>query len=192
MYLVQKVAPINDLLSLDEAKSFMRILDNDSDSDIQAIIKSCIEYVENYTNRQFITATYELYTETFIKNMRLPKNPIQSITSIEYLDEDGVYQTLSTDYYYIYGENGVSKIYFQDTLPTHKEHKNAIRITFIAGYGDDSTSVPESIKSCVKVLVSTLYENREHYVVGFTSVSIETEANPIIDKMLCMYKVREV
>lgn len=186
MYLVQKVAPVNELLTLDSAKSFMRILDTDSDIDIQAMINSSLEYAQNYTNRQFITATYELYTDVFKQDMQLPKNPIQSVTSVEYMDENGVYQPM-TDFY-VYGENGVSKIHFED-MPTHKEHKNAIRITFVAGYGDNSTDVPETIKSYLRVMVSTLYENREQYVVG---VSIDTMANPILDKMLNMYRVQPV
>ena len=188
MYLVQTVAPINEVLELAEAKDFMRILEIDDDSQITAMILSAREYAENYTNRQFITATYELYSDCFIQDMQLPKSPIQSITSVEYMDEDGVYQTLSTDDYYIYGENGVSKIYFED-MPTHKDRKNAIKITFVAGYGDNSSYVPSGIKSYLLVMTSTLYENREQYIVG---VSIDTMANPLLDKMLMMYKVRTV
>ena len=186
MYLVQKVAPINEVVSLEKAKEFMRVLEDDQNDVISSMILSATDYASNYTNRQFITATYELYTEIFKQDMQLPKNPIQSITSVEYMDENGVYQPM-TDFY-VYGENGVSKIHFED-MPTHKEHKNAIRITFVAGYGDNSTDVPSAIISFILVMTSTLYENREQYVVG---VSIDTMANPILDKMLMMYKVRAV
>jgi uncharacterized phiE125 gp8 family phage protein len=184
MYLVQTVAPINEPVSLDEAKKFMRILENDDDTLIESMIIGAREYAENYTNRQLMTATYELYLSDFIQDFKMPKNPIQSITSIEYMDEDGNYQVLDSSLYYLYGDNDISKIHFED-FEDHKEHKKAIKITFVAGY----TTVPSSIIAYIKVLVSTMYENREQYIIG---VSAETNANPMINKLLDMYRVQPI
>jgi len=184
MNLVQTVAPASEPLSLDDAKTFMHILENDEDALITSMTISAREYAENYTNRQFEIATYELITDRMYSGLTIPKSPVTEISKIEYMDSDEVYQTLSTDDYYLYFEYGAAKIYF-NSIPSYKDDKRAIKITFKAGY----TTVPSSLVSYLKVLVSTMYENREQYIVG---VSIETMANPAIHKMLDMYKVQTV
>ena len=184
MYLVQKVAPISYPLSLTNAKDFMRTLEIDDDAMIQSMIISAVEYVENYTNRQLNDATFELYNDCIMQDWKLPKNPIKSISKIEHMDENGDYQILANTDYYLYGEDDVSRVHFEN-IPSHKVHKNAIKVTFISGYD----IVPYGILAYLKVFVSTIYENRERYVIG---VSVETMANPIIDKMLDMYRVQPI
>lgn len=184
MYLVQTVAPTQEPISLQEAKDFMRILESDDDATIEAMIKSATSYAENFTNRQFETATFELFAENFTQDIQLPKNPIKDLVSIEYMDQDGVYQVLDSANYYLYGEYDIFKVHFVKTV-SHKTHKNAIKYNFISGYDN----VPEGIKSFILVMVSTLYENRELYVIG---ASIETEANPIAMRMLKMYRVQTI
>lgn len=184
MYLVQTVAPIQEPVSLEEAKDFMRILENDDDASILSMIKSATSYAENFTNRQFEQATYELFAEHWTQDICLPKNPIKTLDKIEYMDNNGVYQILDSANYYLYGEYDIFKVHF-DKTESHKCHKNAIKYTFVSGYD----AVPEEIKSFILVLVSTLYENRELYVIG---ASIETEANPIAMRMLKMYRVQPI
>ena len=184
MNLVQIVAPQNEPLSLEDAKTFMHILESDEDAIITSMTVSAREYAENYTNRQFELATYELITDCLYSGLIIPKSPVTEISKIEYMDEDGIYQTLSTDDYYYYVEYGATKLHFE-SIPSYKDDKRAIKITFIAGY----STVPSSIVSYLKVLVSTMYENREQYIVG---VSVETMANPAIHKMLDMYKVQTI
>jgi len=184
MNLVQTVAPDSEPLSLEDAKTFMHILEDDEDTLIESMIASAREYAENYTNRQFEIATWELITDCLYSGLTIPKSTVTEISSIEYLDEDGVYQTLSTDDYYLYFEYGAAKIYIEST-PSYKSDKRAIKITFKAGY----ENVPSSIVSYIKILVSTLYENRELYVLG---VSVDKLANPMALKMLDMYKVKTI
>jgi len=184
MNLVQIVAPSDEPLSLEDAKTFMHILENDEDALIESMIASAREYAENYTNRQFELATFELTNDCLYSGLTIPKSTVTEISKIEYMDEDGVYQTMSTDDYYLYFEYGAAKIEI-DSSPSYKSDKRAIKITFIAGYD----TVPSSLVSYIKVLISTLYENREQYIIG---VSVETMANPAIIKMLDMYKVQTI
>ncbi len=184
MYLVQTLAPTSEPISLEEAKDFLRILENDDDTTITSMIKSSRGYAENYTNRQFEIATYELYTDTFCQDMKLPKNPIKTLTSVEYMDENGDYQILPSSDYYLYGEDDIYKVHFDNTV-SHKTRKNAIKFTFDSGYD----VVPEGIKAYIQILISTLYENRELYVVG---VPVDKLANPMAIKMLDMYRVQSI
>jgi len=183
MQLVQTVAPVNEPISLEEAKTFLRILENDDDSTVTSMIKSAREYAENYTNRQFEIATYELCTENFIQDMKMPKNPIKTLTSVEYMDENGVYQELDTDFYYLYGENDIFKVHF-DQIVSHKTHKNAIKFTFDSGY----ETVPESIIAYMNLTISTLYEERKL----LTDFKKNEEAYKLFIKLLDMYRVQSI
>ena len=182
MNLVQTVAPLSNPLALEDAKNFMHILEIDEDTLIESMITSATEYAENFTNRQLMTATFELINETIYSGFKLPKNPVQSITKIEYMDSNSAYQIMSTDDYYIYIENEVCTLHINQ-LPAYKQDKRAFKITFISGY----VVVPNSIVSYIRMAVSTMYENRENYVIG---VSIDKNANPLLDKMLNMYRIQ--
>jgi len=183
--LVQTVAPVIEPLSLADAKEFLRVLNPDDDSLITSLIVASREFAENITNRQLKTATFELYCTGFMDGLKLPKNPVSSIVSIEYLDENEVYQTIDSSTYYLYEANGVATILFK-TLPsvTVADHKKSVKITFIGGY----TNVPESIVQWMKIKVATLYENREELVVG---VSVAEMPKSLIDNMLNQYRVKE-
>ena len=184
MQLVQTVPPTSEPITLDEAKTFLRILEDDDNATITSMIKSAREYAENYTNRQFEIATYELLAERFVQDIKLPKNPIKTLTSIEYMDENGDYQVLDSSFYYLYGEDDIFKFHFDETI-SHKTHKQAIKYTFVSGYD----VVPESIIAYMNILISTLYENRELYIIG---VSVDKLANPMALKLLDMYRVQPI
>lgn len=184
MNLVQIVSPLTEPLSLEDAKTFMHILENDEDTLIESFISGAREYAENYTNRQLMTATFELTNEIIYCGFALPKNPVQSVSKIEYMDLNGTYQNMSENDYYVYVENGISKLYINQ-LPTYKEDKRAFKITFVSGYNE----VPSGIIAYIRMAVSTMYENRESYVVG---VNIDKQANPLLDKMLAMFRIQPI
>ncbi|MGL5724997.1 head-tail connector protein [Cetobacterium sp.] len=184
MNLVQIVAPLSEPLSLEDAKTFMHILENDEDTLIESFISGAREYAENYTNRQLMTATFELTNEIIYSGFALPKNPVQSVTKIEYMDLDGGYQLLDDSHYYVYVENEITKLHINQ-LPIYKQDKRAFKITFIGGY----YVVPSGIVAYIRMAVSTMYENRESYVIG---VSIDKNANPLLDKMLNMFRIQPI
>lgn len=186
--IIQKVAPsqedINKILSLDEAKSFMRIVSTDEDEDIQSYIKAAIADAEGITNRQFAKATYELYLSIFPwENFKLPKNPINKIVSIEYMDLEGNYQTIDQSTYYLFSRYEVGHIAF-NVFPNFKikNHKKAVRITFTSGYLED---FPMDLKQWLKVRVSTLNENREEITLG-----VSVSKNNHVDSILKRYRIR--
>jgi len=182
MQLVQTVAPTQEPITLEEAKAFLRIIDNDEDLLIATLISTVREHVENITNRQLENATFELY-DCFLP-YKLPKNPIVSIDKIEYMDAVGDYVELDSDTYYLYENNGVGYINYSE-IPTTIDHKKAFKLTLTCGYSE----VPEAIKSYMKVKISTLYENREEFVIG---ASISQFGGKFIEDLLSSYKIRSI
>ena len=159
MQLLEIVPPSQPPLSLDEAKAFLRILDSEDDVLISSIIDAVTDHTQKILNRQLGVATYELYAPDLV--VKLPNNPIKEITSIEYLDASGSYVALEPTSYYLYEHNGIGCINYS-IVPDLVEHKKAVKITFVCGYD----TVPEPIKHYMKIMISTLFENREEYVIG--------------------------
>lgn len=154
--MLKKIADENvDLLV--KVKDYLRVSDNDSDSTIQMLINSSISYAENYTNRQFKPATFELYAEHLTDEMIIPKSPVKSIDKIEYMDDTKTFQVLDSSLYYLYEEHGEGKIKLVGNLPTYVNHKQAIKITFKAGYED----LPELFVSWLCYQVSEQYDGTE-------------------------------
>lgn len=184
--LVQKVVPIQEdieaIFSTSDAKSFMRIIGDEDNDIVYSMINSAFTEADDRTNRNLVTATFELYLPSFRNEITLPKNPIQEIVSVEYMDMDNNYVVLESTNYYIYEKDGVDHLVFTSFTAT-PAHKKAVRITFKSGY--KTAEFPEDLKSWIRVKVSTLYEYREEFVVG-TIVSKTTH----VDSVLSRYKIR--
>lgn len=97
----------------------------------------------------------------------LPMPPLQSIITLKYLDSGGTERTLieNTDFLVdIYSEPARITPNFGYVWPPTYLVINAVRIVFVAGYGDEDTDVPESIRTYIKAAAGTLYENRELFL----------------------------
>jgi len=178
--LIQTVAPTAEPITLIEVKEHMSMLENDHDNKISTLIKVATKSVEDKTNRQLMSATFELYADNFVT--KLKKNPIQSIKKIEYMDENEVYQILNSSLYYLYEENGIGMIKYTD-IPTLPTHKKAVKITFICGY----TTVPEPIKQYLNIAVESMFETTGDKSFGVQVYSLKEYTECLLNP----YKVKE-
>ena len=182
MQLIQTVAPLTETLTLEDVKEFLRVLDDDSDTLISALIVTVREHVENVTNRQLEVATFELTNESLFSS--LPKGSLKEVLKVEYLNSSLDYVEFDATKYYAYSENGIGEIFYQE-YPTLQDHKQAVKVTFTCGYD----VVPEAIKAYMKVKISTLFENREQFVIG---ASISEFGSSFIENLLSPYKIRNI
>ena len=182
MQLIQTVAPLTEPLTLEEVKEFLRVLDTDSDVLISALIVAVREYVENITNRQLEVATFELLNANLFST--LPKGSLKEVLKVEYLNSSLDYVEFDATKYYAYSDNGICKIYYEE-YPMLQDHKQAVKVTFTCGYD----VVPEAIKAYMKVKISTLFENREQFVIG---ASISEFGSSFIENLLSPYRIRNI
>ena len=170
MSLTQTAAPTVEPISLDEAKTFCRIDHDEEDDDIRALITSARMTCESFNGRQFCTATWALRLDSFPTDTEglielLP--PVQSVTSIAYIDPDGVAQTLSASLYSldIYSEPARLRPAYGQSWPATRDVMNAVTVTFVAGYGA-AADVPEPKRLAVRRAVVYSYENRGNIIIG--------------------------
>lgn len=164
MSLTISVSPAEEPISLVEAKEAARIDDTAEDTLISAYITAAREVVEDKTRRQLVTATWILKLDSFPSgDIIVPLPPLQSISSINYLDENGDSQTWDSSKYQVDTDRQPGRIapIETETYPdTQASTFNTVTITFIAGYGTAS-SVPEKYKNAIKLLVAHWYRTRE-------------------------------
>jgi uncharacterized phiE125 gp8 family phage protein len=178
--------PAVEPVSLAEAKAHLRVDTTDDDSLIKSLIIAARAYCENYTGRQFITATLKLTLDGFpdaldkndlagdggyvIKDdaILMPRPRLISVTGITYIDMAGATQTLSSSVYKVdtQREPGRLGLAYNQTWPIARDEINAVAITFAAGYGASANDVPQTVKQAMLLLIGHWYENREAVNVG--------------------------
>ena len=151
------------------------------------LITAARAVAENITGRSLITQTWEQVLDKFpAKEIEIGMLPIQSITSVQYYDSDGVLQNVSpTDY-----------VLDQDTLPgwvlpaynvswpDTYDMAQAVIIRFVAGYGAAGSSVPANIRMWISAQVKAAYENPSSLMDG------KYVCLPFLDGLLDPYRLR--
>lgn len=156
-------APVSEPITLDEMRLHLGITqttDTSRDSVIQTRIKAARSWAEKFTRRPFITQTFTGYYDnwpecgdyTYRFDLR---SPVQSVTSIKYIDEDGTQQTLSASLYDV-DKSSPDRVFvipkYGQDWPTVREYNNAVEIIYVAGYGA-AAAVPEDIKEALRFIV---------------------------------------
>jgi len=185
--LILKTAPTVEPVSSAEAKAHLRVDISTDDTYIGTLITAAREAAENYTGRAFITQTWEYYLTTFatcgreFNEIILPKAPLQSAI-VTYTDTDGVSQTLSSALYTVdaKGEEGRIVPAYGQAWPSTRWVPNAVKITFIAGYGDAGTAVPAAIKQAILLMVGQYYEQREDLIIGTSQTEMDNGAKALL------------
>ncbi len=165
MSLEQSTAPSTEAVSTADLKSWMRVDASDEDTLIGNLAGAARNAFETETHRQLITATWKLRLTVFpAGEIVLPVSPLQSVTSITYVDNDDVTQTVSSDDYDVDTKSTPGRIRpssGNDWPSDSRGHTEDVIITFVAGYGDASSDVPDGITAAVKLLAAHWFENRE-------------------------------
>lgn len=155
-------APTSKPVTVPEVKRHCRISSTNTADDelLNHLIDVAVAHFDGYNGilgRCLITQTWKQTFDRFQDVMRLPF-PVQSITSVKYLDADGVEQTLDASYYDL-RHDGLSSFVQRDRSllwPTIKADPEAVRVTFVAGFGSAS-NVPAPLRQAILLSVGTLY-----------------------------------
>lgn len=170
-------------LTATEARAHIRASDPSEDATvIEPLIKAARMYVENTINRALISQTWKLYLTQFPQVIELRRCPVISVTGITYVDSAGATQTLATSVYEVHtaDEPGIVCLKYNQSWPDIRGDKNGIVVTFTAGYGTAASSVPETIKHAMKLLVGHWYSNREAVITGTITKDIEFAVDALL------------
>jgi uncharacterized phiE125 gp8 family phage protein len=150
-------APATEPVTLAEMRTQLGITDASdtaSDTTITRRIIEARQWVEAHIRRALITQTLEIRMDCFPEHIQLPYPPVASVTSVKYIDTDGVEQTLGTSNYVLddYPLVPFIREAYGIAWPSVRDEPNAVRVRYVAGYGNAS-DVPATIREAIMLLV---------------------------------------
>lgn len=162
--LVVNTAPTAEPVTPEELKEHLRVVGGEHNAYIEALGKAARIAVEADTFRAMVDRTYDLTIDEFWSgHLYLPYPPLDSVSSITYIDEDDATQTVTSSVYTVAdtaAEDRFGRVYLAEdqSWPTDVESiPRAVTITFVAGFGAASV-VPEDFKTMVKIKTQILYD----------------------------------
>ncbi len=184
---IRVTPPASEPITIDDLKAHSRIDGTDEDAYLQQLITAAREHVETVTGRALITQTWDQWHDRFASEHKICRSPLQSVTSIQYVDTSGNTQTVSTSTYTVdtAAVPGVVRLAYGQSWPSTRDEANAVTIRFVAGYGDDGKDVPMPIRHAILLLAAHWYEFREAVVIGGTPLSVPMA----FDTLIAPYKV---
>lgn len=170
--------PTSEPITLEEARTFLKLTSNTEDAIVAICIKQAREWAEKVTGRALLSQTVAQYWDYWpvqcpILGVRkflqqhmdvflLALSPVQSVTNIQYKDDNGAWQTLAASNYATDLVSEPARIMYTESadLPTLGALPNAVKVTYVAGYSA-TANVPAQIKAAMLQQIAFLYENRE-------------------------------
>lgn len=211
MRLVLLEPPVNEPLTAAEAKERSNIGSEVSDVVMEAYITAArqrIDGADGWLGRALITQTWEGFLDQWPIDyddgrIMIPLPPVQSISSVSYLDADGLAVVVDRSaYQLVQGQRPYLIPAFGVAWPAVGTRAGAITITFIAGYGDNGSDVPEPIRTAISLacgLLSSMSTRRLSVAlereegIGETRYAVNTNPSEVIDlaveNLLSTYRI---
>ncbi len=168
MGLTLVTGPTQEPLTLENAKLHARIDTDDDDKLCMEFIRAARRWVETQTHRAIITSTWDYavdwnwpLTQDGLQKIRLPLNPVASITSITYQDGLSPNPTLAAaDYTAVLRDfNSYIVPAYNVEWDTVRCVPEAITVRFVAG--EAVGSVDSALLMAITMLFTHLYERRD-------------------------------
>lgn len=155
----------NEIVTLAEAKAFIRIDTTDDDTIITTIIEQARLVCENYISADIVSKNRTYYLESANDRFEVPFSPITSIATVTVEGSAASHTS--------YGANN-------EILSLDKLAAKDIVVTYITSGINNAL-----VKQAILQLVSTLYDNRSDIIVmqGISFVEIPTDVKNLLSSM---------
>ena len=159
--LVKEVGTRAEILTLAQAKAWLRVTRTHEDTLIQSLLDASIKWADGACKRIFAEQDYQFYTDCF-SNIELPNAPIEAITSISYLAYGETTYTVIADTKYLLNNSAIEPtvewIDSTYTLPMLAKRHDAIKVVYSGGY--TSSTLPEPVQTAILMKLNSLYDVR--------------------------------
>lgn len=199
MYSLTTVTPpSSEPVSLALAKTHLGVAHDADDTWIAAAIAGARELTEKHCGRRWLTQTLRLTLNDWPDclaeddpsydaegRIRLPVEPVQSISSVKYLDEDKVLTTVDaddTDTWLDHSPPLVGPDVDSDGWPTVGDYMGAVRVEFVAGSATGA-EVPPAVIPAMLLCVADWYEARNGRPSQTGGDGLPMAATALLDKL---------
>lgn len=162
------IPPATEPVSIEEVLEYLRLdveVDGEPPATLSALIQAAREVAEDRTARALMRQTLELSLDAFpcgTDPIHLPRPPLVEVERVTYLDQ-GEEVELDAGAYVVDTSSEPGRIApapghvwpVADCVP------GAVRIRYVAGYGDDPAAVPQKIRTAMLMLVGGWWDQPE-------------------------------
>jgi len=183
-------APTLEPLTLEEVRDHLRVTTTDDDAYLDALIVGVRQAFEQTYDLALLTQTRKLRLDRgWPERLFLPHRPVQSVSSITYLDTDGASQTLASSVYQVVGARTTPDVdapacyvtlAYNQCWPSIRLVPETITVTYVCGWLARG-SIPQPIRQAMLVGIAELYEQRELSVTGTVVEQLPTVENIMAD-----------
>src|SRR5947209_535053 len=138
-----------------DMKAHLRLNTSDEDALLAPWASAACDLFTLHTGYVPINTTFRVNVDAlpFTNVLLLPRYPVSSVTSVEYLDQSATWQTLAGYYADLTGTPG--RIILPVSPPsTHYTQKPILRATFVAGTGSSAAGVAPLVLQAIKLLAA--------------------------------------
>lgn len=156
----RSVAPSSEPITRTQAKKQLEISSSDTthDDHIDELIARARDQVEHDTGMALMTQTIIQYWDCFGSHkLFIARRPVQSISSIQYYDNDNTLQTLSSSYYLLNDLDHCIELAYDYDWPDTYQRWDAVKVTFLAGHTSASL-VPPVLCQAMLLLVGYYFD----------------------------------
>lgn len=180
-------APSANPIDSSTVKLHLRVIGTSEDLLIDLYTLAAVSALDGDTGilgRCLMTQTWDYALDNFPSDeIKIPLPPLQSVTSIKYLDETGSEQTLDSSRYFVDSSSVPGWVVVDaDGWPTTYDTANAVTIRFVAGY-TSAANVPASLKAALLLHIGDLFENRQN------STERQLYSNDAYDRLTYPYRL---
>ena len=172
-----------------EAQLWLKQSDDTDDNIVDLLIEGARTMTEDYCERAWINQTWEYMLDAVPEGadaddwkithgwpmtltapvgdgdvIEIPRPPLSSVTSVQYYNDANTAATFSADSYTVdsWGIGQRGRIYLDSgaSWPSEIRKRNAILVTFVAGYGATAASVPAAVKTAIRTIIEANYDWR--------------------------------
>ncbi len=177
--------PSLEPLTRAEAKLFLRIVHDDEDALVDALVAAARRVVEAKTGRVLLTQTWRFSRDTWPASgvIAAPVSPIAAIVSATVTTANGTLVPVPVGVLTLARERAPSLIHVKATqVPAPGVAHGGIVLTVTAGYGAVPADLPGDLVQAVRLVLAHFYENRS----GAGDVM---QLPPAVDALLAPYRV---
>jgi uncharacterized phiE125 gp8 family phage protein len=174
-------------VELANAKEHLRVINGDLDEYIVSLVEAATDYCESVTGRALRESltVQQTYAEWPCEPLRFDRQPVKSISSITYWDEDNVSRTVASTNYRLYkSTNAAAFVRFitDYAKPLLYYRDDAITVTYVAGY-ESIAAIPARAKHAIKLLIGHWFEHGETVNIGNITTEVPMATKALLDSL---------
>jgi uncharacterized phiE125 gp8 family phage protein len=153
--------PATDILSIAEAKAWLKLEAADDDALVTGLVAASRCAIESYCGRKLVSQRWIWTIDAWPPHgvLRLPLSPLLSLVAVRVSTAADRTVALAPESVMVDASSDPPRLIVADR-PAPGVPVAGIAVEAIVGYGADASAVPDPLRAAARLMLAALYENR--------------------------------